>query len=91
MFDEVKEISWGDVIKLFSTFGQSFIQFDDCGVDSDNGMNENLMPGFILLDFNFERFHNRVDDNGEFFSNLNQTFFRPISEPINNTTIEQSR
>lgn len=54
VFDEIKEISWSDVIKLFSTFSQSFVELNDCIMNSNDSVDNNLMSGFILLDFDFK-------------------------------------
>lgn len=91
VFNEIEEISWSDVIKLFSTFSQSFVELNDCVMNSNDSVDNYMMSGFILLDFDFKWLHNRINYHCKLFSNLNQTLLRPVSEPINNTTIEQGR
>lgn len=54
MFNEIEEISWSDVIKLFSTFSQSFVELNDCVMNSNDSVDNYMMSGFILLDFDFK-------------------------------------
>jgi hypothetical protein len=91
MLNEIQEISWGNVIELFSTFGQSLVQFNHSAVNSDNGMNDNLMAGFVFLNLDFERLHDWINDHRKLFGHLNQSLFRPVSEPIDHTSVKQRR
>lgn len=91
MLDEIQEVSWCDVVEFLCALGQSLVQLNDSVVNSDDGMNDNLVTSFVFLDFNLERFHYRVNDHGKFFGNLDQSFFRPVSKPVDDTSVEQGR
>lgn len=50
-----------------------------------------IMPGVIIFKRRFKTLGNRINSNSEFLSHLEKTFLRPISKPINDTSVEQSR
>ncbi len=91
VFNKIQEISWSDVIEFLCTFGQSLVQLNNSAVNSHNSVNYDVVSCVIFLDFDFERFHNRVDDHCELLSDLNQPFLGPVSEPIDDTSVEQGR
>lgn len=91
MLNKIQEISWSNVIEFFSTFGQSLVQLNHGAVNADNGMNDNLMASIVFFNLDLERLHDWIDDHCEFFGDLNQSFFRPVSEPIDHTSVKQCR
>jgi hypothetical protein len=91
MLNEIQEISWSNVIELFSTLCQSLIQLNHSAMNANNCMNDDLMASIIFFNLDLERLHDWIDDHRKFFGDLNQSFFRPISEPIDHTSVEQCR
>lgn len=91
MLNKIQEISWSNVIELFSTFGQSLVKLNHSAVNTHDGMNDNLMASIVFFNLDLERLHDWIDDHCKFFGDLNQSFFRPISEPIDHTSVEQCR
>ncbi len=70
MFDKIKEISGSDVVEFFGRFGKFFIELDDSSMNSDNSINDNVMPLLIFLNRVLERLFDRVDDSSKLFGNL---------------------
>jgi hypothetical protein len=54
MLNKIQEISWSNVIKLFSALCQSLIQLNNSAMNADNGMNNNLMASIIFFNLDFE-------------------------------------
>lgn len=51
-------------------------------------IDHNRVPWLVIMNGRIERFSNRIDDKGELFGYLIKSFFGPISEPINDTSVE---
>ena len=70
VLDEIKEVSWCDVVKLLGWFGKFLIQFNDSTMNSNNSINNNIMSLLIFLNGSLKRLNNRVNNRSELFSNL---------------------
>ena len=70
VLDEIKEVSWCDVVELLSWFGKFPIQLNDSTMNSNNSIDNNIVPLLILLNGSLKRLNNRVNNWSELFSNL---------------------
>lgn len=93
MFDEIKEISGSEEVELLSCLLQSEVQVAYTIMHSYNSSYHCSSPSINIIRYlRFsETFSPRVNVFSEFFSHLDQSLLRPISKPINNTSIEQGR
>lgn len=88
MFDKVKEVSWSYVVELFSRLCQLFVKLNHCTMHAYDCIYHYSVPWFIIMNGRIEGFSDRIDNECELFGNLIKAFFRPISEPINDTSVE---
>ena len=70
VLDEIKEVSWCDVVELLSWFGKFLIQFNDSTMNSNNSINNNVMSLLIFLNGSLKRLNNRVNNRSELLSDL---------------------
>jgi hypothetical protein len=60
-------------------------------VHADDGIDDDSVAGLIVVNGRVERLSNGIDYHGELFGHLVKTFLGPVSEPINDASIEEGR
>ena len=91
MLDEIQEIPWSYVIEFLSGFSKLFVEFNNSIMHAHDCVNQNCVAGIILLNGRAKRFSYWIYNESKLFGNLIQAFLRPVSEPVDHTSIEQCR
>jgi hypothetical protein len=102
VLDKVKEISWCDEVVLLSGFAKLDIELSHSAVDVDDTITQEFNFWILSLLSFFEAVHasthlNRlckavawnVAELDELLSYLQETIVTPVTEPINDTSVEQ--
>lgn len=62
MLNEVEKISGSDVIEFLGWFGKSPIQLDDGVMNSNDGVDHDVVSLFAFFDWSFEGLHHWIND-----------------------------